>query len=225
MAARGLGLSDDDMDDFNRSIEAWYKWMTGSDKVAEALTFGVTRAIPFGMDFDLGSRLGSDSLFTFGSPRSTKPEDVKSWLFDTTLGANAGTVFDIGTGISKAVEGDVVGAVAKGFPIKTVADVAKAIQKAKTPQEFVLKSLGLNPGRMARESTAARYKAGDTAAAEKAEYALRDAYIAARGPAELSKLRGRIREHNNKLPKGSPYRIDFGPKSILEKKRQAAAKG
>jgi len=225
MAARFLGLSDDDMDDFNRSIEAWYKWMTGSDKVAEALTFGVTRAIPFGMDFDLGSRLGSDSLFTFGSPKSTSPADVKSWLFDTTLGANAGTVVDVGTGISRAMSGDILGGVAKGFPVKVVSDVAKAIQNAKTPQEFALKSLGLNPGRMVRESDAARYKAGDKAKAQNQEYALRDAYVAARGPAEIAKLKSLIRDHNNKLPKGSPYRIDFGPKSILEKKRQEAAKG
>jgi hypothetical protein len=78
---------------------------------------------------------------------------------------------------------------------------------------------------MARESDAARYKAGDKAKAQSQEYALRDAYVDARGPAEIAKLKSLIRDHNNKLPKGSPYRIDFGPKSILEKKRQAAAKG
>ena len=225
MAARALGLTDADMDDWDRAIEGWYKYMTGSDKAAEALTFGVTRALPGGWDFDMNSRLGMNSLVSFGDPRSSKEADVKSWLFDTVLGANAGTIYDIASGVGKVMSGDIVGGIATGAPIKFVADAAKAFQKAETPQELLLKTFGLNPGRNARESTAGRYEAGDKAKAQNEEYSLRDAYVAARGPAAIAKIKGRIREHNSKLPKGSPYRIDFGPDSALEAKRLKEARG
>lgn len=218
MASHGLGLSDDDWEDFQKKVEEFYKWFTGSEKTAEALTYGVTRAIPMGWDFDLNSRVGMDNLITFGEPRSTKEADEKAFLFNLIAGAPGGTLYNMKSGIQDLMQGDIAKGLEKVIPFKTVADAIRAGREPNmSVQETVLKVMGLNPGRLAREGLENRREASTAQEAKDARNKLISRYIDARGPAQVAKVKSQIREYNAKLPKNDRNRISL---NWIEEKRQ-----
>ncbi len=133
----------------------------------EALTKGLPRLI----GVDVSSRIGLDSLLSFGEPRSRKEEDVKKWLFDTIAGAPAGLVADVGKGLNAFTGGDFEKAAELLIPVKTVADSLRAYRQSTegkksatsgrqtmapyTPTEALTRVLGFTPAREA-ETGAAR---------------------------------------------------------------------
>ena len=220
MALRALGLTDDDWDDFHKMIEDWWAWLTGSEKAGEVLTHGVSRGIPFGLDFDLSSRVGMDSLLTFGEPRSGKDADIKAWLLDTVAGAAVGTVYDIGSGVSDIMAGKYEKGLPKLIPFKTVSDAVKAANGGtglQTPQQKILRTIGFTPGEKARDSERVGREISTAQRAKDKRNALISDYISARSAGDVAKLTGRIREYNSKLPKDSRDRISM---TWVEKKRR-----
>ncbi len=209
MAAHGLGLDEDDWEDFQKKVEEFYAWLTGSEKAAEVLTYGVTRGLPGGWDFDLNSRIGMDNLLTFGEPRSAKEQDEKAWLFNLLTGAPGGTAYDMASGLRSVVQGDYAKGLPKLIPLKTVADAIKAKNDAQTVPEAVLKTMGLNPGRMAREGADNRREAGEAAEKKDKRNKLITGYIDSTSMADITKMKSRIREYNNALPKDSRDRISL----------------
>lgn len=179
MFANLLGITDDDWDDDENAIQEWYKNMLDAvhqgdeywdTKGAEILSRGVFRAI----GIDMSSRLGADSLLTFGQPRKMDEAGTKSWLFDMMVGAPGGVISDIGKGIANQDW-------AKAVPYpKFMKDAIAAYDQHENPRttpagkqyadrlgwyDTMLKGgLGLNPATIAQ-----RYEAGGSGTKKKAD--------------------------------------------------------
>lgn len=151
------GFSYDDFEALVRDTAAQAVGKTGG----ELVTRGVPRAL---LGYDAASRQGLDSLLTFGKPSSNKPNDIKSWLFDTVAGAPAGMPIKAYAGVQAALEGDVERAIDNLVPVKAVRDVARAgfgmtggkkdrngrqILEPYSPFEAAVQGLGFTPSRKA----------------------------------------------------------------------------
>jgi hypothetical protein len=77
-----LGLSDDDWEDWENGMQAWFSDFVGTG-MSEASMHGLTRLV----DIDTSAAMGADNLVTFGQPRTMDEEGVLSWLAKTALGA------------------------------------------------------------------------------------------------------------------------------------------
>lgn len=152
-----VGFDDMDWEDFEEEVEKFWAEITGSDKAGEMLTYGVTRGIPGGWGFDLNSRVGMDSLMTFGEPRTGKDSDEKSWLFDTFAGPAIATGWDMKNGIEDIFNDKWETGLQKLIPLKTVTDTLKAARGIEggtmNEQDAVLRVLGLTSARQARLAT------------------------------------------------------------------------
>lgn len=111
----------DDLEDAVRQAAAKYLGNRGGEIL--------TKGLPRGLGFDLSSRVGLDSLLTFGSPRDNTERDLKVWLADTFIGAPGGLVVDWGKGIGDLMHGDFNKGFEKLIPIKIVADSLKAYRE------------------------------------------------------------------------------------------------
>ena len=156
----GMPISMDDIEKWEREIAMK---MFGNT-VGEMVTHGVTRGLPFGTAFDLSSRMGLNSLMTFGEPRGNTEKDAKAYLFDFVAGAPGSLIVEWGKGMSALSEGNVVKAAEQMVPIKVLSDTVKAFRLATegkksatgretmtpySPQEAVIRALGFTPGREA----------------------------------------------------------------------------
>jgi hypothetical protein len=109
-------------------------WSDVENKVRETASnyFGktggeiLTRGLPHLAGIDLSSRVGLDSLTTFGEPRSNTNADVKSWLFDTVAGAPVALVGDWVKGANALTAGDFSKAAELMVPLKFASDSIKA---------------------------------------------------------------------------------------------------
>lgn len=94
-------------------------------QLGEIAMHGLSRALgPFSVD--VHHRLGLDSLFTFGEPKSGKTDDVMHWLEDTVLGAPGSMLSDTLDATHAAANGDWEGAFEKATPVKALDDLLKA---------------------------------------------------------------------------------------------------
>ena len=98
-------------------------------------------------------RVGTGSLFTFGSPSSGKPDDVMQWISSTILGAPGGLINDTLSGVQAAEQGDYADAVKYFAPVKVIADAARAykeVEEGKTTKagREVSPPLGVSSGLM-----------------------------------------------------------------------------
>ncbi|WP_454627811.1 PLxRFG domain-containing protein [Bradyrhizobium cenepequi] len=113
-------------------------WSDVEDKVRQGATnfFGktggeiFTRGLPHALGVDLSSRVGLDSLTSFGEPKSYKDSDVKTWLFDTIAGAPASLVGDWIKGANQLTSGNYAKAAELMVPNKLAADSIKAYRLA-----------------------------------------------------------------------------------------------
>lgn len=126
LLAKGLGLSDDDWEDFEAKIQGFFNRIMGAG-LSEALIHGAPRMI--GMD--LSARMGLDSLIFFGSPKDVNDvSKVKEWLLDSFAGAPVGVVTSLFSAIANFSAGDYAKAWNNApFP-KQVLDVGKALYGA-----------------------------------------------------------------------------------------------
>lgn len=110
-----------DVEDEVRKVAANVLGKTGG----EVFSRGLPRLI--GLDL---SRMGLDSVTSFGEPRSSKDADVKSWFFDTLGGPIAGLAFDWGKGLNLIANGDYAKGAEKLVPMKVASDTLRAYRQA-----------------------------------------------------------------------------------------------
>lgn len=203
----GLGVIDYDWDDFKKDVEEFYTWLTGSPDAADMLTKGVTRGIP-GVGFDMSSRVGLDSLMTFGAPRSYKEADVKSYFFDLFGGASASMGASWVKGLTAAIGGD-FSKVTDILPFKFAVDVGKGVRGYTsgdmTGPEAVIRGFGVTPARQAKQQDERNAEYKEKRRTKDRYNELFYGYInAGDDKGKIAKLWGQIREWNAeqaKLPK------------------------
>ena len=169
----------------------------------------LTRGLPRLLNMDL-SRVGLDSITSFGEPRSNKDSDVKSWLFDSVSGPVVSLGGDYIKGVSALANGDVSKAAEKMIPLKAAADSIRAYRQATegkktaagktssapySPSEAALRVLGFGTGREAEESAqrGAYFRGKERQNEER--YGLINAWASAK-PSEKHKAWVEIQQYN-----------------------------
>lgn len=222
MAAAALGLGEG-YEEFEREVRASMSEMFGVE-AAELLARGV---IPRAFGIDISSRVGMDSLLTFGEPRSYEKDGPLAWVATTIAGAPAGLVFDqfkaarsfadVATGKADSAE------FWKGFerlPLpKFVADSIKAGRKVVygdvsgttgkqtfEPIDLVtagVNAFGLRTAKQAekQEAMSAQYGArGDVTAQNYAINRLKNEFAQAKNEGERVRVLAKMRTLNEDLP-------------------------
>lgn len=209
LAANAVGATSFDMSDLERYVRSTVAGVVG-DTAGEVITRGIPRY--FGMD--LSSRVGMDSLLTYGEPRSMKDNDIKTYLFNTIAGAPASMLVDQITMMQMMSQGEYLKGAEKLPIAKAGVDIIRATRLTTegkvsssgretmaplTPGEAILKGIGIRPAREAEtsERNNAFYKQqSETGAARKKIMA--DWVRAA--PNERAKMWGKVEKFNKDLP-------------------------
>jgi len=133
MAASALGLGGG-YDDFEREVREAAANLFGSKTAGELITKGI---IPRAIGLDLSTRLGADSLLTFGEPKKYDETNVGAYLFNVFAGAPGSLVVDqfkAARGFADAIKDGDASQAAKAAELlplpKFIADTAKAARKA-----------------------------------------------------------------------------------------------
>ena len=222
MSAAALGIGGG-YDDFEREVRAAMAEMFGPE-VAEKLMKGV---LPRTLGIDLSTRVGADSLLTFGEPRKYEKDGALAWVATTVAGAPAGLVFDAfqaARGFADAASGKATGEdLFKAFerlPLpKVVADTLAAGRKlaygqtsgttGKQVEEPVgvgtaaLNALGLRTAGQAERAAqrGAMYAArGEEMERDREISKLKNRFAEARTEGERVKVLARLKEVNKRLP-------------------------
>jgi DNA-binding ferritin-like protein (Dps family) len=125
----------------------------------------LTRGLPRLLNLDL-SRMGLDSVLSFGEPKSNKESDVKTWLFDSVSGPVVSLGADYVKGLNNIANGDFEKAAENLIPLKLASDSLRAYRQASegkktaggkqssapyAPTEAALRVLGFGTAREAEE--------------------------------------------------------------------------
>jgi hypothetical protein len=125
----------------------------------------VTRGLPRLLNLDL-SRMGLDSVLSFGEPKSNKESDVKTWLFDSVSGPVVSLGADYVKGLNHIANGEFEKAAEKLIPLKAASDSLRAYRQMSegkktaggkessapySPSEAALRVLGFGNAREAEE--------------------------------------------------------------------------
>lgn len=110
-----------DVERKTREISAGLFGKTGGEVFAHGL--------PRLLGIDLSTRVGLDSLTSFGEPRNNKQEEVKAWLLDTVAGAPFSLVGDWVKGANEITNGETLKGIEKLVPIKAAADSIRAYRQ------------------------------------------------------------------------------------------------
>ncbi|MCK1742166.1 PLxRFG domain-containing protein [Bradyrhizobium sp. 139] len=150
-------------------------WGDVEDKVRQSASnfFGktggeiLTRGLPRAVGLDLSSRVGLDSLASFGEPRSQKETDVKKWMWDTVAGAPVALVGDWVKGMNQLTAGNFSQAAELLVPMKFAADSIRAYRQVTegkkgstgketlspyNVREAITRAAGFTPAREAEQS-------------------------------------------------------------------------
>jgi hypothetical protein len=213
MAGGFLGIAPFSYDD----LEAWAR--NAASGLGPTAGEMLTRGLPRFINIDISSRVGLDSLLTFGEPRSNKAADIKAYLFDTLAGAPIGLVFQGFEGVRALVSardgGDLLAAAEKLSPVKAVTDVVRAARgytegkvsatgrqtmEPLSGPEAALKAIGLRTGREA-ETTERRdqYERQRRAVDDERKKIVAD-WVTAK-PADRQRMWGRVEKFNTGKPK------------------------
>lgn len=171
MSAQAAGLTSTGWGDVENAVrETATSWFgkTGG----EVLTKGLPRLV----GVDLSTRVGLDSISSFGEPKSNKDTDVKTWLFDTLAGAPAALIGDWIKGANNLMLGNFVKAGEQLVPLKFASDAIKAYRLS---TEGKIGSTGKETMKPYNPLEAAVRVAGFTPAREAEEGAKRSAYYSA----------------------------------------------
>jgi len=137
-----------DWDDFKQWMEESIADITG-ERLAEDLTYGFGREL----GVDISTRLGQDSLMTFGEPRKYDQAGIKSFLWDTVVGPAGRTITDVMSGVGELVGDGKVTSLGKMIPVKMIADTMKAIEGGREgkldTQDVILRVIGFTSARQA----------------------------------------------------------------------------
>lgn len=162
MGAQAAGLTSTGWSDVEDSVRqkasSWFG-KTGGELI--------TKGLPRALGIDLSSRVGLDSLSSFGEPRSNKEADVKKWMFDTLAGAPVALVGDWAKGMNELTAGNFTKAAELLVPNKFAADSIRAYRQMTegrkgstgketmspySPLEAVTRAAGFTPAREAEQS-------------------------------------------------------------------------
>lgn len=205
MGANAAGLTStgwNDVEDAVRTKASNYFGKTAGE--------AITRGLPRLVGIDLSSRVGLDSLMTFGEPKSNKDTDVKSWLFDTLAGAPAALISDWVKGANQLTSGNFTKAAELLVPNKFAADSIRAYRQLTegkktsagrqtmgnyTPREAVTRALGFTPAREAEDSARRSAFYSDQKRQSGERHELIGAWVSAR-PAEKQKAWRAIQKWN-----------------------------
>jgi hypothetical protein len=191
-----------------------------------------TRGLPRLINLDL-SRMGLDSVTTFGEPRGKKDTDVKAWLFDSVSGPVVALGGDYIKGINNAANGDFGKAAEQLIPLKAASDTLRAYRQATegkksassgkqtmtpyTPTEAGLRALGFGSGREAETNAAAGAYYRASAAQKEARSELIKTWTEAK-PTEKTKAWAAIQKWNQ----SQPAEVKISPKELTSKEKRDA---
>jgi len=213
IGAYAFGLSGFNWQDVENAQRELAADLLGPD-LGEVLTRGVTRALPFGLAFDLSSRVGMADMFLSREPTSSQMSEHWQWLQDMVLGAPGGMIADMAEGAAGAIKGD-WSAAQKAIPVKGLRDLVKAVDTAAFGKETksgrpsfeaygiaeaFIRALGATPGREAEDQEL------------KAQFYSQQAYIneqraklqqrwADASTSERNRMRGAIERFNRGKPR------------------------
>ena len=211
MALNGAGLTNVTYSDFQDMVQGFYQKILGK-KMGDMAANGLSRGIPGGWGFDMLSRIGLDSLLTFGEPRGNKTNDWKAYAFDLISGAPVGTLADAFSGVGHLANGDIAGAAEKLLPLKWAADAVKGADSYHhgkfNMQDAILRSVGLTSDRQAEMGNDTGAKIRANAAKKEAFSAVESAYINALTPADRARALQGIQKYNLKPPNGKKISIN-----------------
>ncbi len=201
------------------------------DNLGDAVTHGLPRLA----GVDLNSRVGLNSLLFFGEPKGDKVEDVKSWVFDTVMGAPMGLGVERVQGVRALLGGDFGDAAEKLVPFKFLADSVKGYRTAtegksnKRGEQVagpslisgLIQGLGFKPAAEARrqEATAAFYKQTGRRKAERQD--LLDEFTTTR---DRASVRRKILRYNTTVPKEAKITMQ-SLEQLLKRKTSDKKKG
>ena len=214
-------------------------WSDVEDKVrkAAAATFGTvggeafSRGLPRLLGLDL-SRMGLDSVTSFGEPRGKKESDVKSWLFDSVSGPVVSLGGDYVKGLQNVANGDFGKAAEQMIPLKAASDSLRAYRQATegkktaagtdksapyTPKEAALRALGFGNAREAEEGAKTSKFYRDSAQAKEERTSLVNKWVQA-GPTDKTKAWAAIQKWNQQA---SPE-AKINPKELTDKAKRDA---
>jgi hypothetical protein len=211
-------------DDWERWLRKHAEYVMGL-KPAEVLLKGMPRAL----GIDLSSRLSLADMFLFGEPRNDTREGMMAYAAGLLVGAPGSLVFDwfeagklASSGVSNMIEtgnlagnGEFLKAFEKAFPVKVIADAAKAFRQYDDGRtnlaEAALQTFGIRPASVARSSDDISENKSKQAAAKALRTKLESQYLGASGPVERAKAVARIREYNARTKRGydGPDRISW----------------
>jgi len=187
-----------------------------------------TRGLPRLLNVDM-SRMGLDSVTSFGEPQTMKENDVLAWMFKSLSGPVASLIGDWTKGASKLANGEFVKGAELIVPMKGAADSIRAYRQATegkksasgretmsayTPSETALRALGFGSGREAEIGAArgAYYNSSNAIKERRAE--LITAAAQAKGGDKV-KAMSAIAKFNKDVPEQARIK----PKDIASKVR------
>jgi hypothetical protein len=210
MGAKIAGLSAVGWDD----VEEW-----GREKISGAVGAQAGEAIAKGLPrligVDLSSRVGLDSLLTFGEPKTDKKNDIKAYLLDLAAGAPGSLIGDWISGINALGTGNLMKGAELLTPLKFAGDSIKAYRLAtegkksesgrqlSEPYSFgeaAVRAIGFTP---AREAEGAAQNAAFQSQSRKATGKRQEfinAWVNAKGPDKV-KVQREIQVYNKTAPK------------------------
>ena len=217
-------------------------WQDAENKIREAAAelFGktggevATRGLPRLLNVDM-SRMGLDSVTSFGEPQTMKENDVLAWMFKSLSGPVASLIGDWTKGASKLANGEFVKGAELIVPMKGAADSIRAYRQATegkksatgretmsayTPSETALRALGFGSGREAEIGAArgAYYNASNAQKERRAE--LITAAAQAKGGDKVKAMTA-IAKFNQSVPEQARIK----PKDIASKVRSLTDDG
>lgn len=202
MIFKALGLTDLSWEDFEEEMEEAAARITGSDTIAELVTYGVPRAV----GVDMSSRLGLQNTLVFGGPRNDDEDAWHAYLFRTVLGAPGSMVSDYFVGARALIDGDYFRAAERLLPAKTLSDAARATNQYTAGnynlQEAVIRTFGLMPARHASVSRETGRAIRENRERRDDRIALEREFMRARTPDQLRRIEARIEMYNRGLEAG-----------------------
>jgi hypothetical protein len=199
IVSNAFSISNYDPGDFDNDVRQLAARVFGA-KGGEIVSHGIFR----GAGIEVSNRLGWDNLLTYGQPKTNKPNDVKSWLWDTIAGAPAGYLLDQVKTAQALSKGDVAAAIATASPIRAVSDIAKAYSGAAgpkksptgveqhaalTPYQTGVRALGFTPAVTAEDGAMRGAVASDTKKLSKERSDLVNGWVNANGSEKSSAWR------------------------------------
>lgn len=220
--AKGAGITLYSWEDAQDAVEGMIAKSTDSEAMAEAAMYGLPRLV----GVDISSRVGLDSLLTFGEPRSGKENDIKAYFYNLVSGPSGDYLSDVLTGIGAMADGQYGKAARSLVPAKIITDSVKAYQGYTSGEmsgpSAALQVAGLRSAEQARASDQKGAEIRAKSREQATRFGLMDDYVAARDMATITKLKGKIREFNASLPKDSRSRISI--ENLEEKRREGFKK-